>query len=267
MHILIIGGMGKTAEPIIELLLEQNYEISVFDIATHSDYVFAGKVRVLNGNVCDYESIFDAMKDTDIVIHLAVNIHETKDDHLSFDTNVFGMYNVLRSAQVNNIKKTIIASSAPVHVLEELEKAKHQNSSINYFCHAGEDFTYDLTKNIQELIAENFALTYNMHISMLRLGHIVDGKNDTDLHNSPLNTCMYCRGGWVCKYDVARAFSKAIESNISGYQMFNIIGSYQAAEYFDMQHTEKVLGFECTEKFYNIQLCTSPTNSNLLADC
>ena len=252
MNILIMGGLGKTAEPIIELLLEQKHEVTVFDIAVHSGNRFAEQIRVLRGSVCEFNSVLDAMKGIDIVIHLAVNIQDICNERASFDTNVFGTYNVLLSAQINKVKKTIIASSAPVHVLEELDKVRCKSPFADYYCNAGEDFTYDLTKILQEVIAENFALTYNMHILVLRLGHIVNGEKGTDLHETPLSELMYCRGGWVCKYDVARAFLSAVESDLSGYQLLNIIGSYQASDHFDLQHTKEMIGFECAEKFLNI---------------
>ena len=78
---------------------------------------------------------------------------------------------------------------------------------------------------------------------------IVDGKNKTSLSGESLSELSYCKGGWVCKYDVARAFVKAVNTAFSGHHLINIIGSYQAADLFDISTAKDLLGFECKEKF------------------
>jgi hypothetical protein len=142
-----------------------------------------------------------------------------------------------------------MASSAPVHVLDELEHLRHDKKDIDYCCSRGQDFTYDLTKHLQEVEAKDFAQTFSMDIIVLRLGHIVDGIMKTDLHGNNLENVNYCRGGWVCKHDVAKAFEKALISKLHGYNLFYVIGAYQSARYFDNRSTENILGFVCDESF------------------
>ena len=184
----------------------------------------------------NFDEIESAMRGMDAVIHLAVNTIDPRDDKLTFETNVFGTYNVLRGALRSRVGKTLIASSAPVHTDGGL-------------CSPGEDFAYDLTKTLQETIARQFAQTYAMPVLALRLGHIVDGKRETDLHGAALADLAYCRGGWVCQYDVARAFAAAIETDFTGYHLLHVIGSYQAASRFDLSAAKELIGFECGEKF------------------
>jgi len=199
MNILITGGMGVTAQPIVEEL--RGHAIALFDIAA-------------GGDVRDYGAIEKAMRGMEAVIHLAVNVSNPGNTALSFRTNVYGTYNVLRAAHENQVGKVLLASSAPVHL------------PPGHSCDPGEDFTYDLTKLLQEETALRFAQTYAMNILVLRLGHIVDGRAMTDLHGTPLSEVTYCRGGWVCRYEVARAFRDAIESDFSGYHMIDVIGSF-----------------------------------------
>jgi len=224
MNIVVTGGLGKTARPIAALLRGAGHEIAVFDIAA-------------GGDVRDCEAVSDAMRGMDAVIHLAVNITAPRDAALSFETNVCGTYNVLRAAQRHNVQKVLLASSAPVHL------------PPGAACDPGEDFTYDLTKHLQEAMAQHFAQTYGMNILALRLGHIVNGKTQTDLHGVPLSDVAYCRGGWVCQYDVARAFHRAIETDFTGYHLVNIVGSHQAAARFDLSSAKELIGFECGERF------------------
>ena len=242
MNILIVGGLGRTAEPIIDLLYEANHSISLFDVSTSDSHSFHKNIKVIHGDICKYGEINKAVRGIDIVIHLAVNVFDTKNDALSFQTNVFGTYNILRCALDNGVKKVMTASSAPVHTLVKTHQA-------DYICSAGEDFSYDLTKNIQELMAQKFSQTYAMNNLILRLGHIVNGRNYTDLEGRPLSDLLYCRGGWVCKYDVAKAFCNAVETDFTGYHLINVIGSYQAADRFDLSSCKKLINFECGERF------------------
>ena len=216
-RILITGGEGATAQPIIELLRGAGHSVAIFDIAK-------------GGDVRDPDAVRGAMRGMDAVIHLAVNVSDTGGDKPTFETNVFGTYNVLRGALYNNVQKVLLASSAPVHTTGET-------------CSPGEDFAYDLTKCLQEEASRQFAQTYGMNVMVLRLGHIVDGRRKTDLHGLSLSNLEYCRGGWVCRYDVARAFAQVIDTEFTGYSVTHVIGSYQAAERFDLG------GFECRERF------------------
>jgi len=241
---MIFGGMGKTAELIIELLGKTKHNISIFDISDDNKYSHHEGITVIHGNICNQDEVIESLKNIDVVLHLAVNISNTKDDKESFLTNVYGTYNVLNGARINRVPKVIIASSAPVHIVSELR------SSDDYCCSAGDDFTYDLTKGLQEVVAQHFVRSFNMNCLILRLGHIVDGKNQTTLSGAPLSELSYCRGGWVCKYDVARAFQRGIDTDFSHYNLANIIGSYQANNQFDLS-SDNVLSFECEEKFLN----------------
>ena len=224
MNILVTGGMGNTARPIIDELRGAGHSVSIFDIADGRD-------------ICDFEAVNRAMRGIDAVVHLAVNVADPREEALSFQTNVYGTYNVLRAARGHHARKVLLASSAPVHL------------PPGCACDPGEDFTYDLTKRLQEAMAQDFSRTYAMHILVLRLGHIVDGKAQTDLHGAPLSGLSYCRGGWVCKYDVARAFAKAIEADFAGVHKIDIIGSHQAANHFDLSAARELIGFECRENF------------------
>jgi len=225
MNILVTGGMGETAGPIITLLHEAGHSVTPFDIINGDD-------------ICDFDAIDRAARGVDAVIHLAVNVANTSDDALTFQTNVYGTYNVLHAARGNHVRKVLMAASAPVHL------------PPGCACDAGEDFAYDLTKQLQETMALHFAATYAMHILVLRLGHIVNGRAQTDLAGVPLAELSYCCGGWVCRYDVARAFSKAIEADCAGYHRIDIIGSHQAAARFDLDAARALIGFECGEKFW-----------------
>ena len=249
MNIMIFGGLGKTSEPIVGLLVKKNHSLTIFDISASNPYAGNKSVTVVQGDICDQEAVESSLRGIDAILHLAVNVSDAKNDELSFRTNVFGTYNVFRGALTNKVPKVILAASAPVHTVEELKKLNNAGTAVEYCCAAGEDFTYDLTKIIQETIAGHFSRTYALNCLVLRLGHIVDGKTQTTIEGGPLSELSYCRGGWVCKYDVARAFSKAVSTDFTGFHLVNVIGSFQAADMFGLSAGSNILSFECAERF------------------
>lgn len=199
MRILITGGRGETARPIAEAL--RDHTLTLFDLP--------------DGDIRNPEAVRAAARGMDAVIHLAVNTADPGDSALTFETNVYGTYNVLCAARDNHVGKILLAASAPVHL------------PPGACCSKDADFPYDLTKLLQEDMARRFAQTFHMNILTLRLGHIVDGRAKTDLHGTPLREVTYCRGGWVCRYDVAQAFRQALEAGFTGYRQIDVIGVHQ----------------------------------------
>jgi hypothetical protein len=88
-----------------------------------------------------------------------------------------------------------------------------------------------------------------MNAIVLRSGHIVDSKKGVDPSGHPLESLTYARGGWVCRYDLADACLKAVDSLSSGYAAFHIIGSIQAEDNFDIKRTEHDLGLTFQARF------------------
>jgi hypothetical protein len=70
-----------------------------------------------------------------------------------------------------------------------------------------------------------------------------------DPQGTPLAELHYARGGWLCRFDLARACLKALRFRQSGYRAFHVIGSRAAWAHFDLGRTERDLGFRCVATF------------------
>jgi nucleoside-diphosphate-sugar epimerase len=248
MKVLVTGGFGWTAKSIIEELHRNQFEIVVFDISNNiPEYLHEITSEIIIGTVANRDDVKRAMYGCNYVIHLAVAVG--KDDYkkadVPFDINVKGTYNILEIAREYKIKKTIIMSEAPVHVHFDEDELF---SYIDWKSSEGEDHLYDLTKRLQECIAKDYSDTYGMNITVLRPGHIVDGKKYIDPEGRSLAELTYCRGGWVCRYDVAKVCEKALRIIDSKFNVFHVVGSYQAKKQFNIDRTEKLLNMriECT---------------------
>jgi nucleoside-diphosphate-sugar epimerase len=249
MRIVVTGAFGWTAASIVETLNHAGHEVTAFDLPSVvcPDGVKQTSHNVLFGDVADYKSVNDAVRLMDIIVHLAVAVGN--DAYLRpdvpFRTNVKGTYNIFEAARMNQVQKVILMSSAPVHLpfVEKLSVESDWRSSHDV------DHLYDLTKHLQEVIAQDFCETYLMNAVVLRAGHIVDGRKNRDAGGRSLEDVKYARGGWVCRYDLAAACLKAVEIAKPGFNKYYVIGAKDANEHFDVERAEKELGLKYTARF------------------
>lgn len=197
-----------------------------FDLPGHA-YPDGGSspVRWVEGSVADPASVEQAARSVGAIVHLAVAVGPSDYSlpQTPFSTNVQGTYNVFDVARREDGGKV------------DARSALHNTAGSNHL--------YDLTKRLQEEIARDFCETYSMNMVVLRAGHVVDGVEGVDMEGTALEKLEYCRGGWVCRHDLAQACLKALSFGAKGYQSFHIIGSREAREHFDVERAEDELGF------------------------
>lgn len=249
MRVLITGAFGWTATAIIETLNRVGHEIIAFDLPSVlcPQNIKQISNHVVPGDIADYQSVNEAARSADVIVHLAVAVG--KKDYSSpdvpFATNVKGTYNVFEAARANRIGKVVMMSSAAIH----LPFSEKTNDAAAWRSSNDADHLYDLTKRLQEAVAQDFCETYPMTAIVLRSGHIVDGIINIDPNGKSLAALDYARGGWVCRYDLANACLKAIEYTGTDYRVFHIIGSKRARDYFGVERAEKELKFNVAVQF------------------
>ena len=256
MRILITGGLGWTARSIIQTLHNAYHEVVVLDVPSASVPTnIAPLIATINrGNIAYPDFVNNAMSRIDMIVHLAVAVNEG--DYLTpdkpFKTNVLGTYNVFEAARQNGIQRVVLMSSAPVHL--QFDPAVVVPAHLDLPTAADDGHLYDLTKRLQEDIAKDYADNFGLAVITLRAGHIVDSDTQTDPKGRALANVDYCRGGWVCRYDLAQAVLRAIEFEEVGYHAFNVISDTRAYQQFDLALTENVLGVNFEADFSNYPL-------------
>lgn len=246
MRVLVTGGAGWTAAAIRRELEDNGHNVVSLDRKS-------GERADIVGDVADLSAVLQAIDGVDAVVHLAVAVGAGDYQHppLPFTTNVLGTYNVFAAARRAGTGRLVVFSSAAVHLPPGPEPA---SALVGWRSDPGEDHLYDLTKRLQEEIARDFAETFGMNVVVLRVGHIVDSRSGLDPRGRRLQDLEYCRGGWVCRYDVAGAWLRALEAGLDGYNAFHVIGASSARSHFDIARTERVLGFTCRASFGEFDL-------------
>ena len=125
MKVLITGAGGFIGSHLTEYCVELGYEVKTFirynskndwGWLEHSKY--KDEIEVISGDIRDYDSVFNAMKDCDTVFHLAalIGIPYSYISPLAYiKTNVIGAYNVLQSAKELKLKNILMTSTSETY--------------------------------------------------------------------------------------------------------------------------------------------------------
>ena len=166
MKIIITGGAGFIGKHLVELLIKKENDITIFDNFSNSKeesvmYLKNLGAKIVKGDIRKIGEINNAIKDHDIVIHLAAKIsveESIKSPSETFQTNVEGTKNVLIACEKNQIKKIIVASSAAVYGESEADVKLTEKSKINPISPYGESKV--MMENEIKKITENNDMDY-----------------------------------------------------------------------------------------------------------
>jgi len=123
MEILVTGGAGFIGKYLVRSLLEKGDSVTIFDNFSNSTKDSVSSLvdigaKIIEGDITKSLDILNAVKDKDIVIHLAAKIsvpESINNPSETFRVNVDGTKNVLAACEKNHVKKLIVSSSAAVY--------------------------------------------------------------------------------------------------------------------------------------------------------
>jgi len=121
MHILVIGGAGYIGSHVARELLDNGYEVTVYDnfSSGKEENIFADE-KLVRGDVLDFDFLDKTMSETkfDGIIHLsafkAAGESMIAPEKYSVN-NITGTINILNAATKNGINKIIFSSTAAVY--------------------------------------------------------------------------------------------------------------------------------------------------------
>ena len=174
MKVLITGGAGFIGKHLTKFLLDRGCHITIFDNFSNSEkedvsFLVDMDVKIIEGDITDLQSIVDAVKDHDVVVHLAAKIsvpESVKNPDETFHFNVDGTKNLLIACKKNHIKKLIAASSAAVYGKGSENLKLTENSPMNPISPYGE------SKVRMEEEIRKFILEYKIDSVILRFFNI-----------------------------------------------------------------------------------------------
>jgi len=122
LNVLVTGGAGFIGSNIVENLVNQGANITIYDNFTSGSMEniqqLSDKIEIIKGDILDYKGLEKASRNMDIISHQAAQLEITKcmDDPIEdLKINTEGSLNVLNAAVKNDVNKIIYASSACVY--------------------------------------------------------------------------------------------------------------------------------------------------------
>ena len=180
--ILVTGGAGYIGSHCALALLEQDFDIVIFDnlstghIKTVETLKTFGNVEFIKGDLTNHNeinSLFDNYN-FDAVIHFAAysQVGESvKDPQKYYKNNVCGTINLLSAMLAHNVKKIVFSSTAstygePIYIpIDE----KHPQNPIN---------PYGKTKLIIEKIMDDYDIAYGLKSVRLRYFNVAGADSE-----------------------------------------------------------------------------------------
>jgi len=123
--ILVTGAGGFIGSHLVERLVRDGHKVRAF-IRYNSKNNWGwlersnikDDIEVYTGDIRDFDSVNDAIKDVEVIFHLAalIGIPYSYVSPLAYiKTNVEGTYNILEASRLNNIKRIIITSTSEIY--------------------------------------------------------------------------------------------------------------------------------------------------------
>ncbi len=225
LRILVTGASGTVGKEVVYQLLneKENYDVTVFDLKTKNSKKLFGQfgdnIRIYYGDIGNKETVAQACKDKDAIIHLAAIIPPLSDENhvLAEKVNVRGTRNLIKGIQSHSPSAFFLYSSSVSVYGDRLQHPLIK--TVDPLVPCERDF-YAKTK----LTAERLIREQLTHWTIFRLTAIMGAHNHSAsplMFHMPLDTKME-----ICTpSDTARAFVHALRHQTELEQhIFNLSG-------------------------------------------
>ena len=181
-RVLITGGAGLIGSHIVEELLREGVtgEILVLDNFVRgrrenlAEAMASGRVRVIDGDIRDTDTVNRLMDGIDVVFHqAAIRITQCAEEpRLALDVLVNGTFNVLDAARSHNVRRVVAASSASVYGAADTFPTDESHHPYN------DKTIYGASKTFNEGMLRSFREMYGLSYVALRYFNVYGPRMD-----------------------------------------------------------------------------------------
>lgn len=165
MKVAVTGGSGFIGGRVVKKLVDKGYQVVVIDLvepATKSD------VEVIIADVMDLKQMMSALKDVDVVYHLAGMVVDSvrKNPYKAILLHVNGTVNVAEACRANGVQKIIYASTFYVYDGMDEKMVVNEETRLNILNME----LFGATKLVGEAIMNDYSRKYGLEYVILRFG-------------------------------------------------------------------------------------------------
>lgn len=233
-RIAITGGAGFIGSNLAHRLLQEGRQVTIFDNLSRVGGQLNvswleedgwGDLRVVCGDIRDYEAVSEALRGVDIVYHLAGQVSalaSIQDPRRDFEINALGTLNVLEAARLaHNMPIVVTASSNKVYgELEELAvqelDTRYAFVDLPYGVSEGQSLEpctpYGCSKAAADQYARDYARIYGLRTVVLRLSTIY-GPRQFGTEDQ----------GWIAYFAIQAALGRPIVRYGTGKQVRDVL--------------------------------------------
>ena len=169
--IFISGATGFIGSHLAELCVQKGYSVIAFDRYNSNNNhgwlensKFKKDMKIILGDIRDYDSVFKSMKGCDTVFHLAalIGIPYSYNSPLAYlKTNVEGTYNVLESGKNQDIDQLVITSTSEVYGSAQFTPINEKHPLVG-------QSPYSASKIAADQLALSYHKSFKMPVKILR---------------------------------------------------------------------------------------------------
>ena len=132
MQVLVTGGTGFVGNNVVRMLLDNGHEVRVLVRDANPQRCFDGlDVELIEGDICDYESIVFACEGVDAVIHSAAMVHIGWSQlQRQREVNVGGTINLAKAALSKDIRMVYVSSVDALGIGSEEQPADEESPRV-----------------------------------------------------------------------------------------------------------------------------------------
>lgn len=170
--VVVTGGSGRLGIWVVKEFQDHGYQVINIDTKLPPPELNIKKTIIADLN--NQAELYGVLLGADAVVHLAAIPDENTYPHnVIFQNNVMSTYNVLQAASMLGIKKVVVASSETVYgITMAVQPAAPQYVPMDENHPLLPQSSYDLSKVVNEKIAETFGRRTGMQIVCLRIGNV-----------------------------------------------------------------------------------------------
>jgi dTDP-glucose 4,6-dehydratase len=253
-RLLVTGGAGFIGARFIQAWLARHPsdEVVTVDLLTYAgsrarleEAEATGRLRFVQGDICDPHAVQEALRGCQMVVHLAAETHVDRSitDAAPFlRTNVEGTYALLRAATAQGIERVLLTSSDEVYG-PVLEGAVDEQAPLS------PRSPYAASKAAADLMSQAFGATYGLAAMIARPTNVFGpGQfpekfiplcilNGLEARPIPLYGDGQQRRAWLYVEDLCEALALILERGQAG-QIYNIAGG---TEQTNLQTARQIL--------------------------